>query len=123
MRRSLEITLTNSNDSPARTPVRIGYAWRVEPPDEIHDLDAQRVLLQHWNPELRAWQTNGLPRRATARSAWNKLSDEDFLAIWVMDSVRFVPIPHGSFALGVDSTRTTVPTAFFRCKHFEGVSW
>ncbi len=118
VRRSLEITLTNSNDSPASTLVRIGYAWRVEPPDETNDLDAQRVLLQHWNPELRAWQTNGLPRRATARSAWNKLSDEDFWQYGVMDSVRFVPTSSRFFALGVDSTRTTVPTAFFSMQAF-----
>ncbi len=118
VRRNVEITLTNSNDFPASTLVRIGYAWRVEPPDETNDLDAQRVLLQHWNPELRAWQTNGLPRRPTARSAWNKLSDEDFWQYGVMDSVRFVPTSSRFFALGVDSTRTTVPTAFFSMQAF-----
>lgn len=118
VRRSVEIILTSSNDSPANTLVRIGYAWRIQPQDETNDLDAPRVLLQHWNPELGAWQTNGTPRRPTVRSAWNTLADEGLWQYGVMDSVRIMPTSSRFFALGVDSTRTLVPTAFIVMQAF-----
>ena len=118
VRRSVEIILTGNSDSPASVLLRIGYAWRIQPQDETNDLDAPRVLLQHWNPELRAWQTNGSPRRPTVRSAWNNLSNEGLWQYGVMDSVRIVPTSSRFFALGVDSTRTLVPTAFIAMQAF-----
>ncbi len=118
IRRGVEITLTNSLGAQQNALLRIGYAWRTEPQDETNDLEAPRILLQHWNSLNRSWQTNGTPFRATPRSAWNNVSDEGFWQYGVMDSVLFLPSASRFFALGVDSTRTLVPTAFFTMRAF-----
>lgn len=118
VRRSVEITLTNSLGTPQTALLRIGYAWRTQPQDETNDLEAPRILLQHWNFPNRSWQTNGTPLRATSRSAWNNSSDAGFWQYGVMDSVRLLPTASRFYALGVDSTRTLVPTAFFTMQAF-----
>jgi hypothetical protein len=114
----VEIKLTNSLGAQQKALLRIGYAWRTEPQDETNDLEAPRILLQHWNSPNRLWQTNGTPFRATPRSAWNNSSDAGLWQYGVMDSVLFLPTAARFFALGVDSTRTLVPTAFFTMKAF-----
>jgi hypothetical protein len=118
VRRGVEITLTDSLSVQQNALLRIGYAWRTEPRDETNDLEAPRILLQHWDFPKRSWQTNGIPFRTTPRSAWNNSSDAGLWQYGVMDSVLFSPTVSRFFALGVDSTRTLVPTVFLTMRAF-----
>jgi hypothetical protein len=118
VRRGVEITLTDSLGAQQKALLRIGYAWRTEPQDETNDLEAPRILLQHWSSPKHSWQTNGTPFRATPHSAWNNSSDAGFWQYGVMDSVLLLPTASRFFALGVDSTRTLVPTVFFTTRAF-----
>lgn len=116
--RGLEIAVTDSNARAQTFTARVGYGWRTSPLDEAGALESPRILLQRWNAETRSWQTSGTPQRPTSRSAWNKASREGFWQYGVMDSVRFSPATSTFFALGVDSTRTLVPSAFFTVKAY-----
>ncbi len=116
--RGVEISVASENTPPERIMTRIGYAWRTESRDETNNLEAPRILLQRWNNETRQWQTSGTPSRATLRSRWNSASEEGFWQYGAMDSVVFSSASSRFFALGVDSTRTIVPSIFFTMQAF-----